>query len=310
MSQAETFIESVDARTRLVGANQMELLLFSLGTRETFGINVFKVREVGRVPTITPCPNMPQGVVGLISLRGNVIPVIALLEVIGLGSGSPGETMLVAEFSRRTVAFLVRNVDRIHRVAWERVHQADGRLAQGGVPVTAIVDLPDGRIASMLDVEQIMANTFGEDIITGIQPVSMKDVSSMVFFVDDSLVARKQIAEVLDQLHVQHRHANNGQEAWTRLLGIASGCDHAGTRVADEIDVILVDAEMPEMDGYVLTRNIKNDPRFNDVPVIMHSSLSSEANRALGHQAGVDAYVAKFEAASLADTVCRHLQGA
>lgn len=310
MKPAETFIDSVDARTRLVGANQMELLLFSLGTRETFGINVFKVREVGRVPAITPCPNMPRGVVGLVSLRGSVIPVIALLEALGLGAGGAGETMLVAEFSRRTVAFLVRDVDRIHRVAWEHVRQADGRVATGGAPVTAIVDLPDGRIASLLDVEQIMANTFGEDIIAGIRPLPEDGRMPTVFFVDDSMVARKQIAEVLDQLHVQHRHANNGREAWTRLAGIAAGCDHAGTRVAEEIDAILVDAEMPEMDGYVLTRNIKSDPRFSGVPVIMHSSLSSEANRALGQQAGVDAYVAKFEAASLADAVRRHLRGA
>ena len=53
----------------------MEILLFSLGTHETFGINVFKVREVSKTPTITKTPNMPAGVEGLISLRGNVIPV-------------------------------------------------------------------------------------------------------------------------------------------------------------------------------------------------------------------------------------------
>lgn len=60
-------LESVDARTKLAGSNRMEILLFSLGTQEIFGINVFKVREVSRTPFITKAPNMPTGVEGLIS---------------------------------------------------------------------------------------------------------------------------------------------------------------------------------------------------------------------------------------------------
>ena len=63
-----TMLDRVDARTRLAGSNKMEILLFSLGTRETFGINVFKVREVTKTPKITRTPNMPDGVEGVISL--------------------------------------------------------------------------------------------------------------------------------------------------------------------------------------------------------------------------------------------------
>src|SRR5690606_14390307 len=124
-----------------------------------------------------------------------------------------------------------------------------------------------------------------------------------VFFVDDSAVARRKITEVLDKLGVKHKHAVNGLEAWNRLDAMAAHAKQVGRHVGDEVDVILVDAEMPEMDGYVLTRKIKSDPRFEGVPVVMHSSLSSEANRAMGKQVGVDAYVAKFDADVLADTL-------
>ena len=65
---------------------------------------------------------------------------------------------------------------------------------------------------------------------------------------------------------------------------------------------------MPEMDGYVLTRLIKGDRRFNGIPVVMHSSLSSNANRAMGASVGVDAYVAKFDPKILADTLLPYLQ--
>jgi two-component system chemotaxis response regulator CheV len=60
---------------------------------------------------------------------------------------------------------------------------------------------------------------------------------------------------------------------------------------------------MPEMDGYVLTRLVKADARFEGIPVVMHSSLSSEANRSMGKNVGVDGYVAKFEPRVLAETL-------
>jgi two-component system chemotaxis response regulator CheV len=104
-------------------------------------------------------------------------------------------------------------------------------------------------------------------------------------------------------LGVKHKHAQNGLEAWTRLSGMASHNQQIGRHVRDEVSLILVDAEMPEMDGYVLTKNIKSDPRFEGIPVVMHSSLSSEANRAMGKSVGVDAYVAKFDAEMLAETL-------
>lgn len=300
-----TLLDSVDARTKLAGSNRMEILLFSLGTHETFGINVFKVREVSKTPTITKAPNMPLGVEGLISLRGNVIPVLSLAKVMGLLDAPPGlgDSMMVTEYSKRTLGFLVSGVDRIIRVDWDKV-KAPESVVTGGTNtyITAITELAEGKLVSIVDVEQIMANTFGDSVIGQIERLQSGDEFN-VFFVDDSAVARKRIAEVLDKLGVKHKHALNGLEAWTRLSGMATHCQQLGTRVHDEINLILVDAEMPEMDGYVLTKNIKSDARFDGIPVVMHSSLSSEANRAMGKSVGVDAYVAKFDAEVLADTI-------
>ncbi|MBS0509679.1 MAG: chemotaxis protein CheV [Proteobacteria bacterium] len=305
-------LDSIDGRTRLVGSNRMELLLFSLGTEECFGINVFKVREVCCTPFITRTPNMPHGMEGLISLRGNVIPVLSLNTVLGLGAGRGlGSTMMVTEYSKHTLGFLVHGVDRIVRVDWDKVHAPDNLAGGTGTSsfITAITQLDDGRLVSILDVETILANTFGDAVVGNIVPVDNGHEVN-VFFVDDSTVARRKIVEVLDRLGVRHKHAQNGLEAWNRLEGIASHATLIGRRVADEIDVILVDAEMPEMDGYVLTRNIKGDARFDGVPVVMHSSLSSEANRAMGRHVGVDAYVAKFDADVLAETLRPLLQRA
>lgn len=297
-------LESIDARTRLAGSNKMEILLFTLGTREIFGINVFKVREVGRTPRITKTPNMPRGVEGLISLRGNVIPVLSLSPFLQIGGVPPGlgKTMMVAEYSKRTLGFLVHEVDRIIRVDWDRVKAPENVMTSNQGLITAVIELENGSLVSILDVEQILANAFGEALIVDITPAAVAPDTS-VFFVDDSTVARRKISEVLEKLGVRHKHATNGLEAWTRLQGIAAHNQQMGRNIREDIRLILVDAEMPEMDGYVLTKNIKSDPRFAGVPVVMHSSLSSEANRAMGKSVGVDAYVAKFDAEALADTL-------
>ena len=303
-------LQEVDERSNLAGTNKFELLLFRLGEepqssrRELFGINVFKVREVGRTPHITRTPNMPKGVEGLVSLRGNVIPVLSLVSFLQPQDApvAQGKTMMVAEYSKRTLGFLVHEVDRIIRVDWERVKAPESVLSSNQGLISAITELDNGKLVSLLDVEQILANAFGEAVIVDMPPVRMPEDAG-IFFVDDSVVARKKIAEVFDRLQIKHKHATNGVEAWTRLQGLAAHAQQTGSVLRDKLRLILVDAEMPEMDGYVLTKRIRADSRFDGIPVIMHSSLSSEANRAMGRAVGVDAYVPKFDPKALADTL-------
>jgi two-component system chemotaxis response regulator CheV len=304
MTEHNGLLASVDARTQLAGSNKMEILLFSLGTRETFGINVFKIKEVCRTPPITKTPNMPHGVEGVVSLRGAIIPVINLGNFIHIESrsGNLAANMMVAEYSKRTLGFLVHEVDRIIRVDWERVKEPQATLAGTDGLISALTELDDGKLVSILDVEQILAQAFGEIAIDNV-PALESSAERTVFFVDDSVIARRKVVEVLERMHVKHKQANNGREAWDRLQQMAAQAQQGGHRLADQLDLIMVDAEMPEMDGYVLTKHIKDDPRFADIPVVMHSSLSTDANMAMGRIVGVDAYVAKFDAGVLAATL-------
>jgi two-component system chemotaxis response regulator CheV len=297
-------LDKVDGRTKLAGSNKMELLLFSLGTNEIFGINVFKVREVSPTPHITLTPNMPYGVEGVISLRGSIIPVISLGKFIKLENvpEGQGETMIVTEFSRHTQGFMVKEVDRIIRVDWDRVKPPENMLAGQDGMITAITELDDGRLVSILDVERILVEVLGEKIVPSLPQIeALRDAT--VFFADDSVVARKEIVSVLDKLGLKYIQSNDGLEAWDRLKAMAVRAADEHQPLKNSVQLILVDAEMPEMDGYVLTRNIKTDSRFAGIPVVMHSSLSSEANRTMGQRVGVDAYVAKFDPAVLADTL-------
>lgn len=299
-----SLLDTVDEHTQLAGSNCMEILLFSLGGSETFGINVFKVREVTLTPRITRTPHMPPGVQGVISLRGSVIPVVDLARVLGIESTSENRcsTLMVSEFCGRTQGFLVDSVDRITRVTWDQVKSPDPALVGADGMVTAITRLPDGRLVSILDVEQVLASSFGEPSVPDIEPIENgHDLN--VLLVDDSPLARREITNVLDKLGVRHQQAANGREAWEKLQAMAGQAQAEGTPLEQRVRLVMTDAEMPEMDGYVLARNIKSDRRFAGIPVVMHSSLSSQANRAVNRSLGVDAYITKFEPNVLAATL-------
>ncbi len=301
-STEDGLLNQIDARASLAGTNKMEILLFNLGTDEKFGINVFKVKEVSQAGKITRTPNMPHGVNGIVSLRGHVMPVLNLAEFMGISPSAPHQTMMVAEYNTHILGFLVESVDRIIRVDWDKVRPAEGMLSDKGALITAITELPDGTLVSLLDVEQILSNAFGEAIVGNVEPIESGH-ELCVFFADDSMVARRKITEVLDKMGVKHIQANSGREAWDRLKTMADAAQTTGTPLHDQIQVILTDAEMPEMDGYVLTQNIKADHRFDGIPVVMHSSLSSDANKAMGRRVGVDYYVSKFDSIVLSTTL-------
>ena len=310
-------LKSIDARTKLAGTNKLEILLFSLGTnsitgrRETFGINVFKVREVMRTPPITSAPEMPASVEGMVSLRGVLVPVVDLARYAGVATDTPRSIMIVTEYAGHTQGFLVDGVDTILRLDWSQMKVPPEMLmAEMGGLVTAVTELPDGRLVMMMDVEKVLSETTNYDdevVYRNIKPLN--DPKLTVFFADDSIVARKQITRTLEAMNVKYVSSINGRDAWNELEKIAAYAEASGQEITDLVSLVLTDIEMPEMDGYILTKKIKTDPRFAGVPVIMHSSLSGMSNQQLGKSVGVDEYVPKFEAQKLSETLTRRLLG-
>ncbi len=304
-------MQSIDERTRLAGANRLEILLFSLGKdretgrEEVFGINVFKIREVMHVPEVTQAPDMPNGVKGMVCLRGDMIPIIDLVHFCNLDMSEEPKVLVVTEFNGHTQGFLVSSVEQILRMEWNEIKVPPPMLTNrlGGL-VTAVTELGDGRIVMVLDVEKVLSET-SDDLSdpTMFEGVESLNTKATIMFADDSSVARKQITKTLDTLGVDYISAKNGEEAWERISEQAALAEEMGVPTRQLIRMILTDIEMPGMDGYVLTKKIKDDPRMKDIPVVMHSSLSAEANVSIGKSVGVDAYVAKFDPRELAKAI-------
>jgi two-component system chemotaxis response regulator CheV len=312
----KTVQQEVDERSNLTGTNKFELLLFRLGgdrngdRNELFGINVFKIREIVAMPEITAIAGSNPHVLGVVNLRGAIIQVLDLPAIAGCIPRTGLNIMLVTEFARTTQAFAVESVEEIVRLDWSCVMSAERSTGSGGL-VTSIARLDDesggARLAQVLDLETILRNLTPSDrpdVNPGtIGPAIRLKPGAVILAADDSVVARALIEQGLDAVGLPFIMTKTGKEAWEQLHHIADHAEAEGHTIYDKVAMVLTDLEMPEMDGFTLTRSIKKSARFNLMPVVIHSSLSGTTNEEHVRSVGADAYVAKFSAEDLASAI-------
>lgn len=308
-------MREIDERANLAGTNKLEVLIFKLNQKEgeesqLFGINVFKVKELLTVPKLRTIPMSADYIKGLANIRGASVPVIDLMEYCGFQSETPANILILTEYNNSSQGFLVHDVDNIARLDWADVLEPPNIfLGIDSAVVTGISELDDKKLLLILDVEKILADVLGAMEEKEGNTIDMASEGSLsgktVFFADDSVVARKQLEAVLSRMGADMVITTDGGQAWSKLQQIADQSDVNKKPVTDYINAIITDVEMPRMDGYMLTKQIKADPRFNEIPVIMHTSLSSESNKRLGEKVGVDTYVAKLNPKEISDTLER-----
>ncbi|SAL12339.1 CheW protein [Caballeronia terrestris] len=310
----------IEQRVRLAGNNMFELLLFRLGEapdseqRELYGINVFKVREILAMPAITAVAGANAEILGVADIRGQIIPVIDLAKVTGCRPKNGPKILLVTEFARTTQGFAVEEVDDIVRLEWNQVLSAESHSSGRTVTSFARLDgnVDGSRLAQVLDVERIVRDVLPstEPDITEEQTGRVKlKPGAKVLAADDSGVARSLIEQSLTAMGVPFVMTKTGQEAWHVLQTAQRKAQADGTDIGDQIALVLTDLEMPEMDGFTLTRRIKADAGLQSIPVVIHSSLSGSANEEHVRKVGANAYVSKFVAAELASVMRQALYG-
>ena len=293
-------LSSVDARTQLVGQNRLELLLFHLGGRQRFAINVFKVQEVMKLPSLTEIPDRHELVVGVTHLRGQTIPVVDLRRAIKMGRTKIDEnsTIIVTEYNMTVQAFLVSGVERIVNMNWSEILPPPTGAGRQHY-LTAITRLDD-KIVEIIDVEKVLTEitpydgAIDENILD--QDVLARIKGKEVLVADDSQVALNQVKGVLDVLGVNVIEAHNGLEAYQ----ILESWKAEGKDIANDVLMLITDAEMPEMDGYMLTTEIRRDPVLKDMLVVLHTSLSGNFNDAMVEKVGCDGFLSKFQPEKLA----------
>lgn len=287
---------------------RLELLLFRLNTKQHFGINVLKVKEIIPRPALTQIPHASPTVVGVAELRGHTVPVIDLALAIGrpaIGTEQTQEQkVIIAEFSRSTQGFLVSGVDRIVVRDWNEVLPPPS--GAGSSFVTGVIRL-DKELVQLVDVEQVMHQVADKDF----DPQGHLDQALIdklqgrnILVVDDSAVARNQTCRILDQLGIHHITARNGKEALELIDTLSRDC----AKTTDCVPIVISDIEMPEMDGYQLTREIRANPRHQEVYILLHTSLDGKVNAEHARTAGANETLTKFESDLLAKEIIKGLK--
>lgn len=290
-----SLLNSVDQRTNLAGQNRLELLLFHLHGNQPFGINVFKVREVLQCPELSSIPGAHPTVRGVAQLRGMPVTVIDLSMATGGPKLEHLETcyVLVTEYNRHTQGFLVSGVDRIVNSSWDQILPPPAGIGRTHY-VTAVTQI-DKRLVQIIDVEKIFAeiSPVNEDVSLEVKEKAKAiDISNITILIaDDSAVARNQVKRAMSAINVNTETVNDGREALQWLLEKAKKTDGP---LYLKVPVIISDIEMPEMDGYTLTAEIRNCEELRGIHIILHSSLSGVFNEAMVKKVGADQFIAKF----------------
>lgn len=303
-------LDSIDQRTRLVGENRLELLMFRLAGKQLFAINVFKVQEVVKVPPLRSVPHSHPHVLGVAHLRGQAVPVIDLSAAIGAGPlpDALKSNLIIAEYNRSVQAFLIGAVDRIVNLNWEIILPPPKGTGRGHF-LTAITRI-DEQIVEILDVERVLADiipyntrvsadVLNEDLASRARARKLK-----ILLAEDSPTAVRQVKETMANLGIEVLTVQDGLQA----LHLLQQWTREGKKVTDEIIMLVTDAEMPEMDGYRLTSEIRKDPTLKDLYIVLHTSLSGSFNKAMVEKVGCNDFLSKFQPDTLAVVVQKRLQ--
>ena len=290
------------------GDNRLELLLFHLGTQQQFGINVLKVKEILDCPSLTQLPNSHPSVCGIATLRGESLSIIDLSKAIGKRGQYEKEnvdckgSVIVTEFNRTMQGFLVERVDRIVVREWKEILPPSGTLGSTSY-MTGVTDV-GGKLVQILDVENILGKISPTDMnVVNTELDVTEVVQGKVLVVDDSALARKQTAETLDAINLPYITANNGKEA----LELLKKCNLNGSD-DDLIAMVVSDIEMPEMDGYSLTENIRKEAGLEKMYILLHTSLNGAINIEKAKQAGANDMLTKFIPEELMEKIVIGLQ--
>ncbi len=304
-----------------VGTNQMELVDFRMyehkpdGTiyEGIYGINIAKVKEIIKYPNVIKIPSKESLLDGIYNLRGEVIPIVSLAKWLNINEPPDITTrkVIITLFNNITVGFIVHDAKRIRRVSWRFVKPPSEVLKhQYGNKIVGTINLDEEHVMLILDFESICEELgiFSEEDIKRIEKVAIdagKEKKKVkILIADDSSTARKIIKKAVSPLAEDIIETTDGQEAWDMLNKLY---ENSNGDIKNLVDIVITDVEMPNMDGYRLTKLIKDDERFKNLPVVMNTSLSGNANLQKAKDVGVDDFCTKFIADEFTKAVAKNI---
>ena len=291
------------------GSNEMELVDFRIFKQEKdrvyegiYGVNVAKVKEIIKIPNLTELPGVPEYIEGIFDLRGVVIPVVNLatwMRITPPDSTHLKPRVIIAEFSNILIGFIVHEAKRIRRISWKDIEPAGFTANAGGggsfdkSRITGVTRIENDEVLLILDLESVVEEL---GIYTPNLEVDNKDIKKITgtaLILDDSSTARKLVKDALIKMGMKVVEAKDGAEGLSKINELHAIYEDD---LKNQLKIIVSDVEMPQMDGFRFAAKIKDDPRFNGIPLIFNSSLSNEFNNLKCNEVGGESFLTKFDA--------------
>jgi len=298
-----------------VGSNEMELVDFRILKQEEngetyegiYGINVSKVREIIRVPDLTELPGTPSFIEGIFDLRSVVIPVVNLAKWMGITPPEKVEKssrVIITEFNNVLIGFVVHEAKRIRRISWSDIEPSTF-ISSGdvdGSKITGVTRIEGDNVLLILDLESVVQDLGLYKPDTSDIPRELERFSGLALVLDDSVTARKIVKDALQKMGFSVVEANDGEEGLEKLDELY---ELYTSTLSSELKIIISDVEMPRMDGFHFAAKVKEDARFDKIPIVFNSSISDSFSEGRGKEAGGEAYLVKFQASSFYDEIAR-----
>jgi len=298
-----------------VGSNEMELVDFRILKQEEdgiyegiYGINVSKVREIIKLPHLTDLPGTPEFIEGIFDLRDVVIPVVNLAKWMGIVVPPEAEKqsrVIITEFNNVLIGFIVHDAKRIRRISWSDIEPASFMSNAGsldGSKITGVTKIEGDNVLLILDLESVVQDLGLYEPDTETIPDQIATFTGVALILDDSSTARKIVKEALTKMGFSVVEAGDGEEGLVKLDDLYK---MYGQQLSENLKIIISDVEMPKMDGFHFAANVKDDDRFDGIPIVFNSSISDHFSELRGKEAGAEGYLVKFQASTFYDEVAR-----
>ncbi|BCS87691.1 chemotaxis protein [Pseudodesulfovibrio sediminis] len=281
------------------GTNELEILEFYINeirkegeepVPNLFGINVAKVMQVIETPNLEPPESAPHpSFMGTIPLRDLILPVLDLSVWLDLDMPkTERDIVIVTEFSKSVTGFLVSGVTEIHRVGWGEVIPPSNIISSNTDAIVGLIDKGD-YFVQLLDLETILTQFEPDDD----REVTRSDKRYNVLVADDSATIRAMVKENLIESNFNPIITNNGDEAMRTIFGLKEKAEEEGKDITEYVNIVISDIEMPLMDGFSLTKHIKDDPVLQKLPVILYSSIITKELKHKGDSVGANIQISK-----------------
>ncbi|MGB6327404.1 MAG: chemotaxis protein CheW [Halarcobacter sp.] len=296
-------INSVEQMTQGHLRNVQQLAVFYTGHNNIYAINIAKVKAfiITEEVTINDTPTNTPVIAGIATIRGEPITLINLDAWLGLPTMKTSEYKLIiyCEFNHKKVGFLIKDMlDIVEKTTDELRHSEE---TNSKITYTTYVKVHNkDELCTVFNAEQLLKDLGwvedGEDILNKYIEEPFK-TNKIVLAAEDSGVAREILSKFFHKAEINFEMFNNGALLLQRVEELGG----------DNIALIITDIEMPETDGFQVASYIKTSSSLAHIPVIVNSSMTTDAVKNKMNRIGIDGFIGKTDIKALYTTVKQFL---